>query len=208
MNSRSNHQIPSRHKTISAARVAIFALTLAAAAALPAHTAETIVELDPAQTSIAFLLEGSLHDTHGTFKLKSGKMQFDPATGEAGGSIVVDVTSGDTGNSSRDRKMHAEVLESALFGEASFTPKQLIGSVALDGPSQVDVKGVLRFHGGDHNVTLKMRVTAGGGRITAKTEFGIPYAEWGMKDPSNFFLIVSGSVTIEISAAGRIITSP
>jgi polyisoprenoid-binding protein YceI len=192
-----------------AARAANLALLLAALAALPAQAGQTtVVQLDPGQTSIAFLLEGSLHDTHGTFKLKTGTMQFDPATGAASGSIVVDVTSGDTGNSSRDRKMHSDVLESAKFGEAVFTPQQLIGSVAPEGASRVDVKGLLHIHGADHAVTMRMSVTTAGGKITAQTEFGIPYAEWGMKDPSNFLLRVSGSVSVEISAAGRITTTP
>ncbi len=191
------------------ARAAVLALLLATGAALPARAGQTtVVELDPAQTSIAFMLEGSLHDTHGTFKLKSGAIQFDSATGTASGSIVVDVTTGDTGNSSRDRKMHSDVLESAKFGEAVFTPKQVIGSVAPEGSSQVDVQGVLRIHGADHNVTMTMSVTADGGKITAKAQFEIPYAAWGMQNPSTFLLHVAGTVTVEVSAAGRLSATP
>ncbi len=191
------------------ARAAVLALLLATGAALPARAGQTtVVELDPAQTSIAFLLVGSLHDTHGTFKLKSGAIQFDSATGTASGSIVVDVTTGDTGNSSRDRKMHSDVLESAKFGEAVFTPMQVIGSVAPEGSSQVDVQGVLRIHGADHSVTMTMSVTAGGGKIIAKAQFAIPYAAWGMKNPSTFLLYVAGTVTVEVSAAGRLSATP
>jgi polyisoprenoid-binding protein YceI len=191
------------------ALTAMLVLMFAGIVAPPAHAAQTfVVELDPAQTTISFLLVGLLHDTHGTFKLKSGKMQFDPDTGAASGSIIVDVTTGDTGDSSRDSKMHSVVLESAKFGEAVFTPKQVVGSVAQEGASQVDVQGVLRIHGTDHNVTMTMAVTASGGKITAKARFNVPYAEWGMKNPSVFLLRVADSVTVEVSTAGRLSTTP
>ncbi len=182
---------------------------LVAAGALPVQAAPaTVVELDPAHSNIAFLLAGNVHDTHGTFKLKSGTMRFDPATGEADGSIVVDVTSGDTGNSSRDNKMHHEILESYKFGEAIFTPRRVVGRVAPEGASQVDVPGILRIHGADHDVTMKMSITASGGKFSAQTRFVIPYQSWGMKNPSTFLLSVAGDVTVEISVAGSLSTLP
>jgi len=179
------------------------------AAALPAKAApETVVELDPSHSTIAFLLAGALHDTHGTFKLKSGTMRFDPATGEADGSIVVDVTSGDTGNDSRDRKMHHDVLESYQFGEATFTPRRVVGRVAPEGASQVDVQGVLRIHGAEHDVTMRMSITASGGKFSAQTQLIIPYQAWGMKNPSTFLLSVAGEVSVEISVAGNLSILP
>ena len=68
--------------------------------------------LDPRKTTIALTLDAPLHAVHGTFRATRGNILFDPASGAASGSIVVDATSGDTGNSTRDHKMHKEVLES------------------------------------------------------------------------------------------------
>jgi len=197
------------HAALGTTRITLLAFAIATWGALPARAAPvTVVELDPSHSNIAFLLAGNVHDTHGTFKLKSGTMRFDPATGEADGSIVVDVTSGDTGNSSRDNKMHHEILESYKFGEAIFTPRRVVGRVAPEGASQVDVPGILRIHGADHDVTMKMSITASGGKFSAQTRFVIPYQSWGMKNPSTFLLSVAGDVTVEISVAGSLSTLP
>src|SRR5438270_6481510 len=94
-----------------------FVLVAVLATALMAVEADTsaqemTVQLDPDHTRVAFTLGDVLHTVHGTFKLKNGTIHFDPTTGAASGLVVVDVTSGDTGNNSRDRKMHKDILES------------------------------------------------------------------------------------------------
>jgi polyisoprenoid-binding protein YceI len=71
---------------------------------------EFVVQLNPAQTKIEFTLGSTLHTVEGTFKLKSGTIRFDPTSGKIGGSIIVDATSGESGNAGRDRKMHREIL--------------------------------------------------------------------------------------------------
>jgi hypothetical protein len=53
---------------------------------------------------------GLLHTAHGTFKVKDATVRFDPASGRASGQIGVDVRSGETGESARDRQMHDSVL--------------------------------------------------------------------------------------------------
>jgi polyisoprenoid-binding protein YceI len=64
------------------------------------------LELDPANTRIEFTSAATLHTVHGTFALKSGTIHVNPSNGAAGGPVVVDATSGDTGNTGRDHKMH------------------------------------------------------------------------------------------------------
>src|ERR1700683_1033697 len=70
----------------------------------PACAQAYVVNLDPAQTKITFALDTTLHDVHGTFRLKSGQIHFDKDTGKASGAIIVDAQSGDTDNKSRDKK--------------------------------------------------------------------------------------------------------
>src|SRR6202162_878052 len=78
---------------------------------------ESIVQLDPAQAKIEFSLDGNFHTVHGKFALKSSTIRFDSSSGKISGAIVVDATSGDSGNSGRDKKMNREILESAKFPE-------------------------------------------------------------------------------------------
>src|ERR1700723_4297674 len=81
------------------------------------------LELDPSKTLVEFRLPGSLHKTHGTFKLERGTIITDPATGKAGGSIVVDARSGDTGIGARDSEMRENVLEAQRYPEITFDPQ-------------------------------------------------------------------------------------
>jgi polyisoprenoid-binding protein YceI len=71
-----------------------------------AVTGPILLTVDPAQSTVHWSLDSSLHTVHGTFKVKRGTVTVDPATGKAKGEIVVDAASGESGNDSRDRKMH------------------------------------------------------------------------------------------------------
>jgi polyisoprenoid-binding protein YceI len=164
---------------------------------------ESIVQLDPAQAKVEFSLDGNFHTVHGKFALKSSTIRFDPSSGKISGSIVVDATSGDSGNSGRDKKMHREILESAKFPEIVFTPTQFTGTIAADGDSKVEVSGKFRLHGHDHDVKLPIDVKAEGGNLKMTTHIEIPYVQWGLKNPSNFLLRVKDTVAIDIEAAGR-----
>ncbi len=156
------------------------------------------LDLDPAKTDIQFTLHDVLHTVHGIFKLKKGSITFDPDSGRASGEIVVDVTSGASGSDTRDSRMHREILESQRYPEATFTPDHVDGKLAEQGSSQVNVHGVFKLHGNDHDLTLHFQVGQAGGQYTASTHFVIPYVQWGMKNPSNFLLKVDKTVDMDI----------
>jgi polyisoprenoid-binding protein YceI len=165
---------------------------------------ESVVQLDPAQTKIEFSLSGTMHTVHGKFALKSSTIRFDPSTGKIGGAIVVDATSGNSGNGGRDARMHREILESAKFPEIVFTPTQVKGAAAAEGSSKVEVAGRFRLHGEEHEVTLPIEIAAEGKNLRITTHIDIPYVQWGLKNPSNFFLRVSDKVEVEIQATGHL----
>src|SRR5258708_7073833 len=185
----------------------LLALSAAVAALILAPTSraqESVVQLDPAQTKIEFSLSGNMHTVHGKFALKSSSIRFDPSSGKISGAIVVDATSGDTGNGGRDKKMHREILESSKFPEIIFTPRQITGTVAANGASKVDVAGQFRLHGLDHDVTIPIDIRADGRTMQLTTHIDVPYVKWGLKNPSNFLLRVSDKVAIDIQATGRL----
>jgi polyisoprenoid-binding protein YceI len=162
------------------------------------------VNLDPAQTKIQWTLADVLHTVQGTFKLKSGSITFDAQSGEASGAIIVDAASGESGNNSRDKKMHKEVLESQRYPEIIFSPKHVVGKVADQGTSNLQVQGIFRIHGGEHELTLSLTVEKSGEVVKASSIFVVPYQEWGMKNPSNLFLKVEKQVSISVSSVGRV----
>ena len=177
----------------------VAALLTAAAAA-----AQTSLQLDPAKTTVRFTLDAALHTVHGTFQAKPGTLQFDPIGGQVSGEILVDARSGQTGNGMRDRKMHNEVLESANYPDISFRPDRVTGAVAISGKSSVMVHGMFRIHGTDREITVPAQVEMSEDRWLATVHFTVPYEKWGMKNPSTFFLRVSDSVEIDLTAAGSL----
>jgi len=159
--------------------------------------------LDPAQTKVNFTVDSTLHTVHGDFRLKRGSIQFDNATGQAGGELVVDSASGRSGSDGRDKKMHKDVLESPKYSDIVFTPQHVKGTVAAEGKSQIEVEGTLTMHGKSKPATLPLEVQLQGGAGTADGSFTVKYQEWGMKSPSTFILRVSDKVEIHIHATGR-----
>lgn len=163
------------------------------------------VQLDPSTTRITFTLGDVLHTVHGTFELKSGTIHFDPATGAASGLVVVDTTSGNTGSKGRDSKMHKDILESAKYPEATFTPNRVSGPFNSQGASTLQVAGIFRLHGADHPVTLTFPIQVNGTSIAMSTHMVIPYVRWGLKNPSTFILRVSDKLDLNINATGHLI---
>lgn len=188
--------------------ISILGVVCAAAAATETPSQEMTVELNPDQTKVAFTLGDVLHTVHGTFKLKSGVIHFNPATGAASGLVVVDVTSGDSGSKNRDRKMHKDILESAKYPDATFSPSKVSGEFHQQGASTMQVTGIFRLHGSDHLVTLGFPIQVDGSSITMTSHMVIPYVAWGLKNPSTFILRVSDKLDLNINAAGQLVEAP
>ena len=178
----------------------LFLLALLACAA----RAQAVFDVEASQSRAAFTLGDVLHTVHGKFKVKRGSIRFDPATGAASGEIVVDATSGDSGNGDRDKRMHKEILESKEFPEISFVPSKVHGKVNVNGESKVEIEGTFTIHGASHPLTASAVVTASGDRLQAKVHFVVPYVSWGMKNPSNFLLKVGKTVDVDLEASGHI----
>jgi polyisoprenoid-binding protein YceI len=168
----------------------------------PAATHEIALTLDPSETKLHFNVDSTLHMVHGTFAVKSGSLQFDPQAGKASGAIVVNVLSGETGNNSRDQRLHKEILETWKFAEATFRPSQIDGQVSLTAPSDFKVKGIITLHGTDHELVADVHSEFTGDHWKGTAKFDVPYIQWGIKDPSNFLLKVKPVVNVELELAG------
>jgi polyisoprenoid-binding protein YceI len=172
--------------------------------ALPALAERIDLDIDPAATKVNWTLGDVLHTVHGTFKLKKSDFWFDSASGQAGGVLIVDAASGESGSNARDSRMHKNVLESDRYPEITFVPDRVEGAVARTGDSEVKLHGMFTIHGGTHEVLMKVKCHAEPQALNATVSFTVPYVKWGMRDPSNFLLRVKNYVDIDIQAAGRI----
>ena len=177
-------------------------LVLAAAASLAAQ--QTRIELNTEITKVKFTVGDVLHTVHGTFKLTKGDLWFDPASCIAGGTLVVNGASGDSGSRARDSRMNKSILESDIYPEITFTPDRIEGKVNLSGHSDFKLHGIFTIHGTRHELEMNVKTDIEGSRVAATADFDVPYVSWGLKNPSTLFLRVNDIVPIEINAVGEI----
>jgi polyisoprenoid-binding protein YceI len=171
-------------------------------AAPPAPSSELFLVLDPAASKVHWTLGTTLHTVHGTFALKKGALQLDLANGKIGGEIIVDAASGNSGDDSRDKKMHKDVLESGRYTEVVFRPDRVEGKIALQGSSKVQIHGILTLHGVEHELTVPVEAELTGDHWVGSAKFSVPFIDWGLKNPSSFLLKVKHSVDIELELKG------
>jgi len=179
-------------------------IALPQGAAPQARAGALIFTVDPTQSDVQWTLGSTLHAVHGTFALKTGNLQFDRSTGKVSGEVVVDATSGRSGNEGRDRKMHKDVLESARFGEIIFRLDRITGKLEMQGDSALQVHGIFLLHGNEHELTVPAEANLSGDHWSASAKFTIPFIEWGLKNPSTWLLRVDRSVSIELELKGTI----
>ena len=189
--------IPSRYTHALRCLAILLVLT---ASAFARKSAPIDISLDPASTQIHWTLNTTLHNVHGTFKLKSGSFRIDPATGDASGQIVIDATSGESGDSSRDNRMHSAVLESPKYPTITFRPTHVSGKIDLAATGPVTVSGILNLHGQDHPIEITVNLHPQAPGVVLSTHFTVPFVAWGLKDPSVAFLRTEKEVTLDVDA--------
>jgi polyisoprenoid-binding protein YceI len=201
----------SRGRLKAALQLAVVTLVASVVlSALPRHAApqtaesQLVFSLDPAQSNVHWTLGSSLHTVHGTFAFKQGSLQIDPASRKVGGEIIADATTGNSGNDSRDKKMHKDVLESGRFSEVIFRPDSFTGKLASQGDSTVEVHGTFILRGSEHELTVPAKVTLAGDHWTGSASFSVPFIEWGLKNPSTWFSKVDHVVNVELELKGTI----
>ena len=134
--------------------------------AVAAQSLSGTLELDPAKTLIEFRLPGTLHATHGKFKLEHGTIRADLATGEASGSIVVDARSGDTGIGARDNDMRESVLEAQKY--PTLLLSRVTPSASWEGRSVPSkARRILTIHGARHEIVMDVQGRLVGNNLVA-----------------------------------------
>ena len=189
-------------------KITVF-LVLTAALAL-SQAQDAMLILNPAQTTVSFVLGDVLHTVHGTFQVIGGQVHYAPASGAVSGEIVIDAASGNSGNDSRDRKMHREVLESARYPKITFRPDRFEGKLSPGNTSRLQVHGMFNIHGSEHEITVPVSLEPAQDHWNLTAHFVVPYVKWGLKDPSTFVLRVAKVVDIDIhaSVASPSVTQP
>lgn len=141
---------------------------------------------------------------HGTFHVQSGTIEFDRDAKKISGIIIVAAGSGKTGNDSRDKKMNKDILKVDEYATVSFAPKAYTGTIPVSGDSTIQVSGVFTLLGMPHNITIPIQIHVEGTKAIAKTQFVVPYVQWGLKNPSFLIWKAENNVAIDLSLVGQI----
>ena len=184
--------------------IAVCAWPEALRPAVETSPGELTLYLDPRQSKLQWTLGSTLHTVHGTFLLKRGAVKFDPASGRASGEFVADATSGESGNESRDKKMHGQILESERYSEVIFRPNRIEGRVWAEGSSHVEVRGTILLHGSEHELTVPVEAELNGKSWKVAARFSVPYLQWGLKSPNTFLLKADPAVEIRLELSGTL----
>jgi polyisoprenoid-binding protein YceI len=162
------------------------------------------LSLDTTRSEVHFTLPSALHVVHGTFHIQQGDITFDPATGQANGSVVVDALSGKSGNSIRDRRMANDELKAPDYKTVAFAPTRFTGTFNPAGDSTLQVHGLFTLVGTPHEIDVPMQVQVNGDQIHAVGSFTVPYVQWGLKDPSSFMIHVDKEVLVDLDLSGTL----
>lgn len=179
----------------------LFLTVLSAATAFAQHQTLTI---DPAGSEVRMKLNTTHEVVDGTFHVQSGTVEFDRTHATISGIVIVAAGSGSTGNGSRDKKMNKDILKADQFTTVTFAPTSYSGTLAATGDSTIQVSGVFTLLGTPHDITLPMQVHVDASKATAKTQFTVPYVQWGLRNPSFLFWKAENTVTITLTLLGNI----
>jgi polyisoprenoid-binding protein YceI len=176
--------------------------TLAVLLAPVALAGQRTFVANPDASEVKMTLKTTHEVVNGTFHLQSGSLNFDRGAARISGSVVVVAGSGKTGNGSRDKKMHKDILEVEQYATVSFEPRSYAGIIAPSGDSTIQVTGIFKLLGTPHEITIPILVHLEGTAATAKAHFVVPYIQWGLKDPSFLFWKVDKDVAIDLFLTG------
>jgi len=167
-----------------------------------------VLTVDPSSSKVSFALGATLHTVHGTATISDGEIFIDTEAGRVSGEVSVDAVSAETGNRSRDKKMHRSVLRSDKYPLIVFRPETLEGVLEFGGENALTMIGSIELGGSRHEVRIPITARIESDRFAATASFEVPYVKWGLSDPSNLVLRVDKLVTVSVYVEGAVAHHP
>jgi len=159
--------------------------------------------IEPRESLVQFVFDGSNPHVEGTFRVEDTDILFDKDGPKMGGSLIVRAGTERSGDRARDKAIHAQVLAADQFQDIVFEPKSFTGKVDVsDGKSVIQVTGTVTVRGVAHAVTMPVEITSNGNRATVRAHLVVPYVEWGLKALSGLNIQAGPQVTIDMTLVG------
>ena len=153
----------------------------------------TAYRIDPAACVAGFDLKATAHTVHGTTANVTGEVVVTPEAADAlklSGKISIGAASLGTENVKRDATMHSKSLLVASFPTIDFEPERFtpLGPPTVAGSIAGTLTGRITIRGQTKAQTMSATLTPRGDRVVASGTFDVPWAEFGVPDPS-FFVV-------------------
>jgi polyisoprenoid-binding protein YceI len=166
--------------------------------------------IEAGRSSVSFEMAATLHTVIGRTTSVSGALTTPVSAGVEGfpvsGSISIKAATLDTDNSARDRKMKSRILSVEKYPEITFVPTRATGaglSLAAGARVNFTLEGTLTILETTRPVSIAVSAVIGQDRLTADGTTAILFPDYGVPDPSNFFLRVQPNLKISIHLEAR-----
>lgn len=157
----------------------------------------------PENTRVSYVVDSTWHTVHGIVKEPHGKIVLrdrrDPLSVQA--ELYFPVTSFDSDNSSRDRKMlrvmHADKFTEVVFKANSGISRECApDKIQFDTPCKSVLAGELNISGHARNVEIPILISRKATGYFVRGELPINWAEYGVEDPSILIAKLDPIVTV------------
>jgi polyisoprenoid-binding protein YceI len=149
--------------------------------------------IDPERCEAGFDLKATMHTVHGSTKGVAGQVRVEPedsGTLRLSGRIEIDAASLDTDNDKRDATLKGKTLLVGTYPKIVFEPERFVpaGSPGADGTISGTLAGRLTIRGKTQPAQMRAALTPTGHHIAVSGTFDVPWADFGIPDPS-FFVV-------------------
>jgi polyisoprenoid-binding protein YceI len=159
-------------------------------------TAQVKKPFDKKNSFVSYDMNHLLHSWTGTSRDLKGVAQMGANGKLEKVAIVVNIGTFDSENSNRDAHM-LEVTEALKYPNISFYSTSIIESK----PGELELKGVLQFHGVNKETNFKASISSKGSTSTAKGEFIFLLEDYKIDRPSFMLNKVDNEVKIKFEVS-------
>ena len=152
--------------------------------------------LDKKNSSVTYAMNHLLHSWDGTSRDLNGAVQLNSTGKIEKVAIVTKVSAFDSENSNRDAHM-MEVTQAIKYPNVSFYST----SITESKPGELEVKGILAFHGVNKEISFKAWTSAKGSTSIVKGDFIFLLEDYNLERPSFMLNKVDNEVKLSFEVS-------
>jgi polyisoprenoid-binding protein YceI len=164
-------------------------------------------KVSPELSSLAFDVSAQMHSVHGVTKDFSGTISGDPKDiTSAKITIRLDPTHIDTQNEKRDKVMREKSLEIEKFPFIEFESTSVEAaskSLQLNQPADATIKGVLKLHGVEKEITVPVRILWDDRQLATDGTLNLKLDDYSIFRPKVLFFRLQNDVKIRFRIAAE-----